>query len=290
MRQWWMVVVGALMGCSAMPPGTACAPGETRACPCPSGASGTQTCDSAGTGFSACGPCGNTCTPLCGGRVCGPDGCGGSCGICGAGTTCTAGQCLSSGPGMCSASNPSGACPTGQQCLNGACCAQPCGASCCNDGAVCVRDGAGNLSCAARCTSTSQCPGAAGMRCCRSLFDSTTNQPLSFGACGQFVAGETTCRCSTGADCGSGACTPATNPSAVPVGPYICTAPGCTPYGQCGGLGSCPNGYCNMCDAAGNCFCAQVCSSDAMCGTGQCVRLARSNGSCSATQTVCMPR
>src|SRR5262245_26528418 len=41
-------------------------------------------------------PVGDGCTPFCSGRVCGPDGCGGTCGTgCPAGMTCndSAGQC-----------------------------------------------------------------------------------------------------------------------------------------------------------------------------------------------------
>ncbi|MEC8023759.1 MAG: agmatine deiminase family protein [Myxococcota bacterium] len=37
---------------------------------------------------------GATCTPACDGKVCGSDGCGGSCGVCGDGATCEAGQCI----------------------------------------------------------------------------------------------------------------------------------------------------------------------------------------------------
>jgi hypothetical protein len=41
---------------------------------------------------------GGSCIASCSGRVCGGDGCGGSCGTCGTGTTCnSAGQCASSG-------------------------------------------------------------------------------------------------------------------------------------------------------------------------------------------------
>lgn len=39
-----------------------------------------------------------TCTRTCGSRVCGNDGCGGSCGACGAGTSCENGQCLAAEP------------------------------------------------------------------------------------------------------------------------------------------------------------------------------------------------
>ncbi|MCA9592626.1 MAG: hypothetical protein KC776_04920, partial [Myxococcales bacterium] len=46
-----------------------------------------------GTGCGAC-------TPQCGGKQCGPDGCSGSCGSCSGGTTCNAsGQCVATGTG-----------------------------------------------------------------------------------------------------------------------------------------------------------------------------------------------
>lgn len=79
----------------------------------------------------------------------------------------------------------------------------------------------------------------------------------------------------------------------IPRRPYVCTANGCGPYQHCTGLGSCPNGYCNLCDAQGRCYCAAVCTSAAMCGgaTGAlCATFARSIGSCSASQTACSPR
>jgi hypothetical protein len=37
--------------------------------------------------------CGN-CLPACGNRACGPDGCGGACGVCGEGAVCSAGVCI----------------------------------------------------------------------------------------------------------------------------------------------------------------------------------------------------
>jgi len=49
-----------------------------------------------------------TCTPSCTGKVCGDNGCGGSCGTCSSGV-CSSGQCISQ-------------CPTGQiKCSDGAC-------------------------------------------------------------------------------------------------------------------------------------------------------------------------
>ena len=38
------------------------------------------------------------CVPACGTSVCGPDGCGGECGVCDAGTECNAGQCVEPPP------------------------------------------------------------------------------------------------------------------------------------------------------------------------------------------------
>ena len=48
-----------------------------------------------------------SCTPNCVGKVCGDDGCGGSCGACNSAQTCAQGQCVT---GL-------GTCQTGQGCL-----------------------------------------------------------------------------------------------------------------------------------------------------------------------------
>lgn len=53
----------------------------------------TLDCSDASDAGADAGP--EACTPACGGRVCGDDGCGGSCGTCGAGTTCSDGTCVS---------------------------------------------------------------------------------------------------------------------------------------------------------------------------------------------------
>jgi hypothetical protein len=51
----------------------------------------------AGVLTTQCTDCTGGCTPSCGGKACGDDGCGGSCGTCGAGTTCEAGACVAQG-------------------------------------------------------------------------------------------------------------------------------------------------------------------------------------------------
>ncbi len=171
--------------------------------------------------------------------------------------------CSCVGPSTCSASNPTGACASGQTCVGGTCCAadQVCGSVCCGAAQACVRDQNGVASCAARCSTNSDCPGRVGDRCCRVLTDPVTGAPLSYGACAPFVAGQTLCRCEAASDCGTGACTPMQSASGVPMRPYICTRPACAPYAQCPAVGNCGVGYCNLCDVMGNCFCARTCTS-----------------------------
>ncbi len=94
-------VLAALLAAAAL---AACGNGVTSGDqPClPS--CGALECGPDGCGGS-CGECGGgatctagqclaACTPVCGGKQCGDDGCGGSCGSCGAGSACTAGVCL----------------------------------------------------------------------------------------------------------------------------------------------------------------------------------------------------
>ncbi len=58
-----------------------CEPGDEQACTCEDGAGGEglQTCAEDG---QAWGSCDCPCVPDCDGKVCGPDGCGGTCGLC----------------------------------------------------------------------------------------------------------------------------------------------------------------------------------------------------------------
>lgn len=244
-----------------------------------------------------CGSCGNACggNLVCSGGLCvlpspGPCSPTNPTGACPSGQSCTGGACVT--PTMpCSSANPTGPCSDGMTCVGGACCAddRACGSVCCNAGSVCFADASGNRSCARRCATSSECPASA--NCCATLTDGTGNF-LDYGVCSPFIAGMTSCRCSTGTEC-SGGCTPRVGSDGIPRGPYTCTADGCGPYQHCTGLGSCGNGYCNMCDLQGRCYCAQVCTTSAMCGGAagaSCSTLARSNGSCSASQTVCVAR
>lgn len=70
---------------------------------------GTNTCNTRDLGVA---PDLGTCTPQCGTRVCGDDGCGGSCGTCSVGTSCMSGVCTASCTESCAYSND-GACDDG---------------------------------------------------------------------------------------------------------------------------------------------------------------------------------
>lgn len=97
------------------------------------------------------------CTPNCGGKECGPDGCGGFCGICGRGTSCNPqGQCAQvecapkctgkqCGPDGCGGF--CGICPAGQSCNGAGTCTDGGGSGCLPkcDGKTCGPDGCGNL-------------------------------------------------------------------------------------------------------------------------------------------------
>jgi hypothetical protein len=93
------------------------------------------------------------CTPSCGSKVCGSDGCGGACGVCGSGTVCSLGMCIegggctpSCGGAVCGSDGCGGVCGVcgaGQSCVAGTC--QTTGAQCVPScaGKVCGDDGCG---------------------------------------------------------------------------------------------------------------------------------------------------
>lgn len=56
-------------------------------------------CATDGSDFSASPPPSCGCTPSCGGKQCGDDGCGSVCGTCDATATCTANQCVPNSTG-----------------------------------------------------------------------------------------------------------------------------------------------------------------------------------------------
>jgi len=80
---------------------------------CDNGSVQTQNCPFFGQVCSngQCTTPDSSCTPNCGGKACGDDGCGGVCGVCGAGEQCDgAGQCQAASPEACGAITVVGEC------------------------------------------------------------------------------------------------------------------------------------------------------------------------------------
>ena len=112
------------------------------------------------------------CTPHCGRKVCGDDGCGGSCGSCPSGQFCRSGTCCTPEPQTvtCTAN-----CGSGSGCL-GLCgtvtsigtCGQPVSCSC-PSGQVCL----GNGGCGQVCQDFRDCPGATDCNRCDASADGT---------------------------------------------------------------------------------------------------------------------
>jgi len=100
-----------------------CDPGRQVGCTCDNGKQGVKTCSADGSHWGSC-DC--ECQRNCTGRVCGDDGCGGSCGTCEKTQDCIDGQCLcifETCMGEC--------CDPGEKCSNGLCCLPSCGSKLC---------------------------------------------------------------------------------------------------------------------------------------------------------------
>ena len=175
-----------------------------------------KVCGADGCGGS-CGACdegvcdleGQCCLPACDGKACGPDGCGGTCGLCGCGEVCVDGACSFAmcetrecGPDGCG--GDCGDCPTGEVCApDHTCCAPLC------DGVTCGDDGCGGVcglcGCGERCSD-----GACVFAACEGL---ECGDDGCDGDCGDCPAGEV-CgsdnQCCTpsceGKTCGSDGC------------------------------------------------------------------------------------
>ncbi len=238
-----------------------------------------------GGGYQCDVDCGSFCCPA--GQSCGVNGCVDGCAVpcgnacCAAGQSCTNGVCSSGS--RCQQGTPCGnVCCTGQQqcinsqccipcggaccsngdvCLNAQCCAanKVCGATCCNDNADCITDGAGNKFCATKCSVSKDCP--ANAPCCGVIKGATVCLP------NPTMQNSYSCTCTIGSDCSSGACAPLTNGNDIVIGPYVCKPnngqawQGCEP-----GSGPCVGGYDCWKDGNGNQFCTRSCNNDATCG------------------------
>ena len=146
-----------------------------------------------------------------------------------------------------------------------------CPTTCCDPGAACVDDGAGNLSCKKSCDTNSDC--SSSNPCCELLKDGS-------GVCAG-NSSDVLCRCTVGAECSSKACAPNIDAQGNPVGPYVCVQNDGAAYHGCSGLlTSCGSGLCCFTDAHANQFCASQCTNDSQCGAASCITYSNANTSC----------
>lgn len=144
------------------------------------------------------------CTPNCAGRSCGPDGCGGVCGTCSGGQTCSDGVCRSTTctPSCSGCGGPNGCggicgCAGGQTCSGGRC-VTSCTPNC--SGLVCGSNGCGGT--CGTCPSGQACSGG---RCVTSCTPNCSGRTCGSngcgGTCGTCASGQT---CSTSGTCTGG--------------------------------------------------------------------------------------
>ncbi len=219
-------------------------------------------CPATGTCDLATGKC--ACIPQCTGKVCGPDGCGGSCGTCPAGQQC----------------GNSGTCSCAPNCAGKSCGSDGCGGSCgtCPAGTSCDAQGTCQPACVPSCIGKNCGPDGCG------------------GSCGTCLGGQQcslsgTCACvpsCTGKVCGDdgcgGTCGTCQPPTACVAGQCVCqpacAGKNCGPDGCGGSCGSCPAGQ--QC-VNGICGCVPSCAGK-LCGDDGCA------GSCGTCQppAVCL--
>lgn len=133
--------------------------------------------------------CDPNCSPSCEGKVCGTDGCGGSCGECGEGKTCNNGTCQIScvpncagkvcGPDGCGGTCAPNSCPT--TCVNGTC--QTCTPNC--YGKVCGPDGCGGTCAPNNCGTNRHCSnGSCVLNCTPDCSHKSCGSDGCGGSCG----------------------------------------------------------------------------------------------------------
>ena len=186
--------------------------------------------------------------------------------------SCSSSSPLSAAGGSCTTDSN---CEAGLACIGMTCCEAPCGSVCCSSGSVCVKDMAGNQTCATVCTDSTACPSAS--PCCATLSDSNS-ACLANG----LVTGQT-CSCPAGRTyCGS-ACCPAGqtcyedsagNPACVPT---------CTDSSSCPTASPCCSPLSNgqsVCIANGLVAGQECrCSTGSECSSGCCAPAIDKNGS-----------
>ncbi len=200
------------------------------------------------------------CVPNCAGKQCGDDGCGGKCGTCQGGQTCEDWKCkVICGDGLCALGDGESSCSCPQDCgqCNGCC-----------EGAIC-RAGTGSTYC-----------GIGGAQCqdC-SINDLSCAEQACSPLCGDgMCSSEENCAMCP-ADCGCTACG-----ETCAAGECIftaCNGKDCGDDGCGGSCGGCPAG---MVCFEGGCLCLPDCT-DKICGDDGC---GGSCGACSGNQDQCL--
>ena len=214
--------------------------------------------------------CHSICYPNCKGKECGPDGCGGSCGVCPEGDTCFEGQCVcrpscqgkKCGPDGCG--GYCGTCDKGKSCQDGKCVCIP----------DCTGKECGSNGCGGRCGKCKK-----GRKC---VANQCVCKPDCCGkACGPDGCGGSCGTCPGSHDvCQGGQC------FCVPdCGEKACGSDGCG-----GSCGTCPGAQ-DVC-LGGQCVCVpdcggKVCGPDG-CG-GSCGTCSGNQEQCEAGQCICIP-
>ena len=178
------------------------------------------------------------CEPACGGLACGDDGCGGSCGTCGANLECYQNQCMSCVPNciakQCGDNGCGGSCGicTGGDLCTAGWCEAPCTADC--GGRVCGDDGCGGDCGACQADAVCNAAGKCVLPC--------TPTCASSDACGDDGCAGSCGTCATGSHCDAGQCAPNCVPDCAA---RACGDDGCgTPCGTCTGGETCVAGAC----------------------------------------------
>jgi len=232
--------------------------------------------------------CTPVCEPNCTGKVCGDDGCGGSCGTCAAGKVCQQGTCVTSGgPAQCLGPNT----PSANTCGNVSdigCCDELGRVLYCMNGALyCINCTQSNPSCGwntqnswydcgtnGSADPSGKNPKACGGACVPACTGKVCGSDGCGGTCGTCPAGQV---CNASGQC---ACVP------------NCTGKVCGDNGCGGSCGTCGAGQ--LCNAAGQCVnsctpncTGKVCGNDGCggsCGTCQAGTTCNAAGQC-----VCAP-
>ena len=201
----------------------------------------------AGETCSPQGVCVATCTPACDGLSCGPDGCGGSCGSCSGDETCEAGQCVAA-PSPCGELTYEGCCDglLLNWCQDGEPLVQTCEDSC-----------GWNPEYGYLCGESGEDPsGAFPLQCPGTCAPQCEGKQCGDDGCGGSCGG-----CDIGLVCEAGQCI---------AGPCVpaCQGKDCGPDGCGGECGACPEGQ--GCSAEGLCFdvCVPACDGKACGGDG----------------------